>query len=175
MTVPRYIVIDTETTGLSFATCGPIEVAAALLDDDLLEIDRYHSLINPHGLVWEEYPFRNNAAWCDWGAPDIHDARIDFLAWARGLGILSTLHPVGSNVEFDVRMMRLEGVFSHRVINTTGLIAPYYLTGEIDGLGLKHARKLVGLEGEQAHRAEQDVDDTIAVLRWARDQRRTQR
>lgn len=171
MSTPRYIVIDTETTGLDFDQCGPIEVCAAILDADLAELTRFHSLISPVGLAWQEFPFRHNAAWADWLAPELADVRHDLLTWARALAPLATLHPVGSNVQFDIRMMQLEHVFSHRTINTTGLIAAHYLTGEIDGLGLQHARKLAGIKGEQVHRAIPDVDDTIAVLRWARNQR----
>jgi len=89
------------------------------------------------------------------------------------LAILDGAAITGWNVKFDRGFLweayrqlhvRLPAVDYH-MIDVAGYAWPLVVAGRVRGLSLKYSRKFFGLEGEQKHSAEADVDDEIAVFK----------
>ncbi len=95
----EYVVVDTETTGLSPQSDSIIELAAIYVRDDKIE-DSFSSLINPHRLV---SPFISQLTGITnqmlSTAPDIHPVLTDFLRFVNGHVV------IGHNVNFDINFI----------------------------------------------------------------------
>ena len=175
MSTPKYLALDLETTGLDPSTCAILEVAAVVLDEDLVELDRFvgsvdcavrfleeaaHEVLRMHietGLV-------TRLATDDWwvgrdehgSAPDVVEHKLHAL--------LDTFpeRPIllGSSVHFDRGFLRehmpnVERRLHHRHVDASSfkLMAP----------------ELPWPKPKVAHVAEHDVDCSIEICRMARE------
>lgn len=159
-----YIVLDTETTGFSPRDDKVIEVAALKLRGG--QVTRFHTLVNPGRRI-------PNSAKEIHGLTDADVAAApDFSQVAPAL--LSFLDPdlpiVGHNISYDLRMLwwafhDAGGDIGPRVFIDTYKLAKKAFPGR-DSYALAsliHDFHLI--DGEQQHRAESDVDATLALYR----------
>lgn len=158
-----FVVLDTETTGLSPKGEKVVEVAAVKVKDG--EETRFHSLINPERHI----PGRASSV------HGIHDEDVkDAPTFAQILpdltDFLEGLPVVGHNVNFDLRFLGYEYLNAdaeipcEKYVDTVTLArrafperSDYKLASLIRDYNL--------IEGEQEHRAGSDVDATLALFR----------
>ncbi len=154
-----YVVIDTETTGLSSKSERLVEYGALLLDERGAEEGFYTVLLNPgrpiprqaslvHGI--EDRDVRNS--------PRFRDVAPAVLATLENRAV------VGHNVGFDVSFLRDEfsrcGVIwePHLVLDT--LYASRRVLKGVKSHKLTTLRGLLGIDSGEAHRVEADIRAT---------------
>jgi DNA polymerase III subunit epsilon len=154
-------VVDTETTGLG-ADARVLEVAFVVLDERLVEVASFETLLDPGDDV-------------DLGATHIHGiARADVRRQPRFTAVAKRLEQtfqgsvfVAHNASFDLRMLRQEAQASGTPIE----LPSDYLDTMVIARRLGLPGKLVSLADElgvrvdTAHRALADVRTTAEVLR----------
>lgn len=170
------LVVDTETTGLTPGVHAPIEIAAIGLSHDLEILFEFEQPIEPYGVPWEPIAWKMNAARAldrDCVEPDRAYLNLrDLIKRVSGGG---DVYQIGANPTFDRRMIAedprssirrapITSEWHYRTGDIEASILVPWLRGETEGIGLRHARKLIGLPGEQAHTAIQDCRDIVAVL-----------
>lgn len=106
-----FVVIDTETTGLSPKDCEIIEISAIKYDQDFTPASCFSTLCKPSGPIPKAASDVNNitdAMVAD--APSFSDVAGKFMEYIDGCNI------VGHNVKFDVKFLFMNGVdFSEEV------------------------------------------------------------
>jgi DNA polymerase III epsilon subunit-like protein len=184
VTTHTLVVLDLETGGLDPNRHGIVEIAAAIVEiENTMDSDR--GLVFRYGETWEsqcipDLAVETNAALINgytaekWeGAPSTGMALRAFFSWMTR-SVPNGAMWCGSNPSFDLGFLRaaearcverMPTYMSHRMCNLASLCFPLMLSGQTEGIGLRHLRKWAGLEGEQKHRAMADVLDTIVVLK----------
>lgn len=174
------IVVDTETGGLEPDEASIIELAAQIV------------IIRPGKIVraGEEFCTRmkptlpvgegaakvngyNEGEWHD--APTPEEALSLFDDWlVRYVPDLED-KPTwsGCNPSFDLKFVRAEyqrekmywpNCFHYRTLDISSMCMPLFLLGQVEGVGLRHLRKWAKCDGEQKHRALEDVHDSVIVI-----------
>lgn len=95
-----YVVFDTETTGLDACTCEIIEIGAIRYRNHI-EVERFHSYIQPVGPIRKDAATVNHISWLDLRNaplfPEVHKKFIDFIG---------SDPVVGYNIGFDVKFIQ---------------------------------------------------------------------
>lgn len=177
------VVVDTETGGLSPSTSCIIEIAAKLVRvsgsrvKEATDALSFYSRMPPDRAVSDHAARVNGYVKGEWEEHEQCEPRIDGLTrltrWCDKYAPEGSMW-CGSNVTFDLSFLEsdlsrlqleMPSHFSYRKVDIESLCFPLFATGRTKGIGLKHLRKWAGLGGEQRHRAIDDVNDVIAVLR----------
>lgn len=163
----RYIIGDTETTGLE-EDAGVCEIAWIEIDEDLNVVDRVHSLIDP------QRPIAASASGVH-GITNamVHDAPTmdEFFEHFQPSIPRSSVGLIAHNLQFDVRFFRphLGSLdFSLCTLRLARHIWPEAENHKLQTLRYHLAEQ--GLDGGDAHSALGDVETCLSVLRVARDQ-----
>ncbi len=192
--ITELVFTDIETTAKTFtpgfqqtATDQTIEIACARVDLQTRKIvDRYETLVRPQPgnpqVLWNGI-LGAPAAW-DLGTFHLKSDRFKNADWAsatylrEALTVLSErfLTPgatvAGQNPQFDLRHYVRDynacGVsfplINYHVIDTSSPSIFPYMLGEVESLSLRHTRTWAGVDGQQSHRAMDDVLDSIQVF-----------
>lgn len=177
------LVLDTETGGLNPAVNPLLEIAAAHVTvwphmmNGVQVRSRFESKVAPRfGAEITTAAASINGytpeAWSE--AQRMVHVGYDFLEWLDTLP--DNLIWTGSNVQFDLDFLEYglgtacgldlpqPPKFKRRKLNTESLCFPLLVDRQVDSMGLAALRKWAGAEGEQTHRAMDDVNDTITVI-----------
>jgi len=186
------IVLDTETGGLDPDKHCIIELAARLVHIDnrslRVTLKVFHTYIQPDRPVdpaAAEVNGYNKHFWNRKAVRPKH-AFTGFVNWLNALCEIDHVNQcshelegliwAGSNVlGFDLPFLRSDMArvglelpgkpkMTRRTLNTESLCFPLFVSGQVEGCGIADLRKWAGCEGEQAHRAIDDIDDTIKVI-----------
>ena len=106
-----FVVIDTETTGLSPKDCEIIEVSAIKYDQNFTPVSCFSTLCKPSGLIPKSASDVNNITDAMVSnAPSFSEVAGKFMEYIAGCNI------VGHNVKFDVKFLYVNGVdFSEEI------------------------------------------------------------
>jgi len=166
--------IDLETTGLDYTTCGILEVALVITDNDLTEVHaeshvlHYHG--DPAGMGVDPYVIAmhtKNGLWAECAAGDKKDKSLveaDLLAAMRRFTEPRTVPMCGSTIAFDRMFLRrnmpaLEKHFHYRNVDvsTVGELAARWYPEKWD-------KRPKG----DAHRALTDIRQSVELARYWR-------
>lgn len=153
----RFVFLDLETTGLDELVCSPIEVAAVVTDEQLVELGSFERLIIPRfGCLWDAearvmHSDNGLAQLVEREGRSLVIAQIllpEFISSFAGPDI--SLHLAGYGVHFDRRFLKryfpdVERLFHHRHLDVSSI----RMLAETAG----HPP----LSGEKRHRAMLDV------------------
>lgn len=178
--MPKYLVFDIETTGLSTASDMILEVAAIAVSDTFEELGHFESLvdINPD-LAFSKAPaivqemHNKSGLWDDlWeaGNPlylhDVSTALVDFLeehGYRKGEVVMAGNSVAGFDLQFvRAQMPKLAAWFSHRTVDIGG-IRRFLL----DVVGLENHGQPPATPGPK-HRALSDCEAARAEAEWLR-------
>lgn len=153
----KYIVIDTETTGLSHYSNEIIEIAAIKIENGKI-IDEFQTLVKPHNLISPNIT-RITGITNDMvkNSPDILDVLPDFFKFIGDSPL------VGHNITFDLRFLN-----SYLGENLTNLLADTMLIARkklpnLDNHKLETIIKHLDIADNQDHRALSDCNITHKV------------
>lgn len=165
--------VDIESTGLHpHEGHEIIEVAMVrICPKTLEERGRLHEYILPHVPPSSDVATINGYNEEEWRQNGAQHLTVNHLKSMSKLMTGATL--AGQNPGFDKSF--LEPVFKtfleqpwpkmdYHLLDVASLAWPLFVSGHIQGVGLKHTRKLFGLTGRE-HRALSDVLDTITVYK----------
>lgn len=179
MTKPHTLLFDFETTGLKPGYHEPIQVAAVLLDPDLVEVAAFESLIrplrpevaSPEAMDTHKKPMETLLA-----APhpaEVFTRLVEMAAHAGGPVVLS-----GYNVPFDAGFLEAcEEAYGFRLprvdkaLDVLPIARAFYKAGaRASGFKLGQVAERLGVSADGAHDALADVRMTAEVLRRIRQQ-----
>jgi len=150
----EYISLDIETTGMTPGADAIIEVGAVLSRDGQI-VSEFQTLVNPGRPIPPEITRLTH----------IDDEMV--AGQPRFAGIAPALEQfvgnrpiVGHNVAFDIGFLRQAGLFQRNQTIDTLELAAVLLPGEAR-YSLANLRTVIGVKGDQAHRA---LDDAIATM-----------
>lgn len=172
MAGPRYVILDFETTGLDPRSSEILEIGALQVEG--LEVQkRYHQLIKPQGpipAVVSQITGITAETVAD--APALEEVLPGFLEFLGGLPIVA--HNANLEQAFLDHFVTPAAhglIFStHNSIEPFALLLPDHPSHSLESL-----RKWAGIVTENAHRADQDCEDLLSVLRHAREWMRLER
>lgn len=158
-----YVFLDLETTGLDYQTEQITEIGAIKVDDNLDEIDRFHTMVAlEEGRKLPEFITKLTGITADdlIGAPSEADA-LEELAHFIGDSIV-----VAQNAPFDLSFISRGGIYPESFICTRALVR--YVEPELSA-SLKDVCKRSGIGLTGHHRSLNDVEATIEVFRKYRE------
>lgn len=162
----RYIIGDTETTGLE-EDAGVCEIAWIEIDEDLNVVDRVHSLIDP------QRPISPSASGVH-GITNsmVHDAptMAEFFEHFQPSIPRSPVGLIAHNLNFDVRFFKPH--FGSLDFSLCTLRLARHIWPDAENHKLQTLRYYLadeGLDGGDAHSALGDVETCLSVLRVVRD------
>jgi DNA polymerase-3 subunit epsilon len=153
----NYIVIDTETTGLSHYSNEIIEIAAIRIVNGKI-VDKFQTLVKPHNVISPSITkitgITNDMVK---NSPDILDVLPDFFKFIGNTPL------VGHNITFDLRFLNsyLEDNLTNSLADTM-LIARKKLPN-LDNHKLETIVRLLNITDHQDHRALSDCNITYKV------------
>ena len=153
-----YVVLDTETTGLSPVSCKIIEVCASRVRNGQI-VDTFTTLINPGSPI--PYYIPEITGITDdivWDKPYFHQIA-DKLKEFIGCDVI-----VGHNIPFDIKFLNAAfgEELSNEVIDTLTLAKA--VKPGLDSYRLEALCKEFGIADKQLHRAEADVFMTYKLF-----------
>lgn len=153
-----YVFLDLETTGLDYQTEQITEIGAIKVDDNLDEIDRFHTMVAlEEGRELPEFITKLTGITADdlIGAPSEANALAE-LAHFIGDSIV-----VAQNAPFDLSFISRGGIYPDTFICTRALVQ--YIEPELSA-SLKDVCERNGIDLNGHHRALNDVEATIKVF-----------
>jgi len=154
-----YVVLDLETTGLDYKTEQITEIGAIKIDENFNEIDRFHTLVAlEEGRELPEFITKLTGITTEdlIGQPS-EERALEELANFIGDSIV-----VAQNAPFDLSFISRGGIQPKEFICTRALVR--YVEPELSA-SLKDVTKRNGISLEGHHRALNDVEATIEVLK----------
>lgn len=153
----EYIALDLETTGFSAEADSIIEIGAVLARDGEI-VATFQSLIDPNRPIPAEVTRITHID------DEMVHGQPRFSAIAAALDQFVGNRPiVGHNVDFDLGFLRHAGLFRHNTGIDTLELAAVLLPSEAR-YSLTNLRTVVGIAGDQAHRALDDARATMELL-----------
>lgn len=154
-----YVVLDLETTGLDYKTEQIIEIGAIKIDAYYNEIDRFHTMVALEG-GRELSEFITNLTGIT--AEDLIGAPSEAEAMKQLAEFIGGSVVVAQNAPFDLSFISRGGIEPRDFICTRALAR--YIEPELSA-SLKDVTKRNSIELDGHHRALNDVEATIAVLK----------
>ncbi|HIZ47739.1 MAG TPA: hypothetical protein H9810_03350, partial [Candidatus Gemmiger excrementavium] len=163
--IKSYIVVDTETTGLSYKRDKIIEISLARYANGE-QTDHYTTLINPRRHIPEEATAINHIE-----DEDVADAPTFAMAWPQISQFFDGAVIVGHNVKFDLNMIGYNMPRKAKPLDVTYLDTVQLAKDAFPGQPNYKLETLVeslGISDNQEHRAESDVDLTARLFEMCR-------
>lgn len=163
--IKTYIVVDTETTGLSYKRDKIIEISLARYANGE-RTDHYTTLINPRRHIPAEATAINHIE-----DEDVEDAPTFAKAWPQISRFFDGSVVVGHNVTFDLNMIGYNMPRKGKPLEVTYLDTVQLAKDAFPGQSNYKLETLVeslGISDSQEHRAESDVDLTAQLFELCR-------
>lgn len=163
--IKTYIVVDTETTGLSCRHDKIIEISLARYINGE-RTDHYTTLINPHRHIPEEATAINHI-----DDEDVEDAPSFAKAWPQISRFFDGAVVVGHNVTFDLNMIGYNMPRKAQSLDVSYLDTVPLAKAAFPGLPNYKLATLVenlGISDNQEHRADSDVELTAKLFELCR-------
>lgn len=163
--IKTYIVVDTETTGLSCKHDKIIEISLARYSNGE-RTDHYTTLINPHRHIPEEATAINHIA-----DEDVEDAPTFAKAWPQISRFFDGSIVVGHNVTFDLNMIGYNMSRKAQPLDVSYLDTVQLAKDAFPGQPNYKLATLVenlGISDSQEHRADSDVELTAKLFELCR-------
>lgn len=161
-----YVVVDTETTGLSAEQNEIIEIAAIKVKDCII-VDQFSTLVKPHGTISSritKITGITNEMVSD--APSFDEITADFLSFIEDMPI------VGHNVSFDLKFINCSlqrigfDFLSNETFDTLSLARKAF--PEMENHKLQTLAEELSIDSGTAHRALADCHTTQQLLELIR-------
>ncbi|MGE0615934.1 MAG: exonuclease domain-containing protein, partial [Bacteriovoracia bacterium] len=165
--MPKFVILDFETTG---QTPGPHEIIeiGAVLVEGMLEVARYETLVRPHSPIPLEITrltgITNEMVAT---APRLEEVAAPFLEFLGDYPIVAHNNAFEQAfLDHFLKPLALDGKTfeTHNTIDPIALVLP-----EAPSLSLENLRRRAGVDNRDAHRALKDSIDTLKVLEYVQD------
>ncbi|AZU61035.1 3'-5' exonuclease [Neobacillus mesonae] len=157
--IARYVVLDLETTGLDHTTEQITEIGAIKLDAAFKEVDRFHTMVSlAPGKELPEFITKLTGI----TVQDLEGAPTEQEALAKLSEFIGDSIVVAQNAPFDLSFISRGDIYPKQFICTRALVR--YVEPELSA-SLKDVCKRRGIELNGHHRALNDVEATIDVLK----------
>ncbi len=155
-----YVILDLETTGLDYQTEQITEIGAIKVGEDFIEIERFHVFVSlEDGRSLPEFIVKLTGITEEMlhshGIPE--ERALEYLTEFIGDSVV-----VAQNAPFDLSFIRRGGIEPKGFICTRNLVR--YVEPELSA-SLKDVCKRNGIDLNGHHRALNDVESTIQVLK----------
>jgi DNA polymerase III subunit epsilon len=159
-----YVVLDLETTGLDYKTEQITEIGAIKIDSEFNEIDRFHTMVElDEGRELPEFITKLTGI----TANDLEGAPCELDALFSLSEFIGDSVVVAQNAPFDLSFIGRGGIYPKDFLCTRTLVR--FLEPELSP-SLKDVCKRRGISLDGHHRALNDVEATIEVLKKYRNE-----
>lgn len=166
----KYLWLDLETTGLDAEHCTILEVAGYITDGDLVELARFHYLVqhDMQTLMMSQWPWKQHTAnglledlkSATGNLEDVDDRLTRFMQDHAPKG---SLHLAGSSVHFDRSFLKQHMPSTYGMLHYRQLDISSFLLATDWWPGLEMPAQ------DKAHRATADIDNSLALARFFKD------
>ena len=159
--LPYYVILDFETTGLDPTSAEIIEIGAILVEG-LEEKDRFHALVKPTGklprVITQLTGITDEMLASEKPLAEVLPAFLEFM---RDYPVVAHNASLEQNfLDHHVVPLAAGGAFMvHNSIEPLAMILPDHVSHSMDSM-----RKWARVSSENAHRADKDCDDLLKVL-----------
>ncbi len=160
----EFVILDVETTGLSFITGDRIIEVAAMKTKDGVIVSKFHSLVNPQRLIPAEATSVNNIT-----NEMVAQAPCNDVVLAQLLDYIGGACVAGHNVRFDLGFICYElSLLSRRLPDATPAIDTLKMARDLvpylSNHKLAYLARSLGVRVTETHRALADVELTVHVF-----------